>query len=84
MVIAMLNLRPEKIINLVSAVFVLVAGFYVIFFMPINLSPMAKGIIGLFLVIYFLIRFRHFKRRYGADKNRPDGDNVSRPVRRRL
>ncbi len=72
----MSNLRPEKIINLVSAVLVLVAGFYVIFFMPITLSPAMKGVIGLLLVIYFLIRLRHFKKRYGADKNRPNGDKT--------
>ena len=72
----MSKLRPEKIINLVSAVLVLAAGFYVIFFMPINLSPAAKGIIGLLLVVYFLIRFRHFKKRYGADKNRPNDDKT--------
>ncbi len=72
----MSGLRPEKIINLASAIIVLVAGFYVIFFMPINLSPATKGIIGLLLVIYFLFRLRYFKRKYGGNKEGSDPDSI--------
>ncbi len=68
--------RPEKIINLASAILVLIAGFYVIFFMPINLSPATKGIIGLLLVIYFLFRLKYFKRRYGENKKRSNPDTI--------
>lgn len=61
----MTNLRPEKIINIISALLVLVGGFYVIIFMPIQISPVIRVLIGFLLVVYFLIRLRHFKKRYG-------------------
>jgi len=68
----MSSLRPEKIINMLSAVLVLIAGFYVIFFMPISLSPAAKAIIGVLLVLYFMIRMRHFRKKYGNDTKSSD------------
>jgi uncharacterized membrane protein HdeD (DUF308 family) len=68
----MSSLRPEKIVNLLSAILVLIAGFYVIFFMPITLSPAAKVIIGLLLLVYFSFRMRYFKKKYGNNKSRTD------------
>jgi xanthine/uracil/vitamin C permease (AzgA family) len=65
-------MRPDKFVNLLSAFLVLIAGFYVIFFMPITLSPAAKIIIGLLLLVYFSIRMRYFKKKYGSDKKPGD------------
>jgi len=65
----MTNLRPEKIINIISALLVLVGGFYVIIFMPIQISPVTRVLIGFLLVVYFLIRLRHFKKRYGNNSS---------------
>jgi Ca2+/Na+ antiporter len=64
----MANSRPEKIVNLLSALLVLVVGFYVIIFLPINISPAARVLIGLLLIVYFLFRMVHYSRRY----KRPD------------
>jgi uncharacterized membrane protein HdeD (DUF308 family) len=55
-----MNARPEKIVNLLSAILVLVAGFYVIIFMPLQISPLAKILIGALIVIYFLLRLWYF------------------------
>ena len=63
--------RPQKIVNILSAIIVLVAGFYVLFFMPaVGISPAAKTIIGILLVMYFLFRIRYFSRKYGRDDKR--------------
>ena len=64
--------RPQKIVNLLSAIIVLVAGFYILFFMPVvTISPVAKTLIGILLILYFLLRIRQYSRRYGGDKRRP-------------
>ncbi|PKK82743.1 MAG: hypothetical protein CVT49_12125 [candidate division Zixibacteria bacterium HGW-Zixibacteria-1] len=57
--------RPQKIVNILSAIIVLIAGFYVLFFMPaVGISPMGKGAIGILLILYFLFRMRYYYRRY--------------------
>jgi len=62
-----LNSRPEKIVNLFSAILVLVAGIYLIFFMPNTLlSPTARIIFGVVLIIYFVLRIILFLRRSRA------------------
>ncbi|MCX6830376.1 MAG: hypothetical protein NT002_14010 [candidate division Zixibacteria bacterium] len=59
-----LNSRPEKIVNLFSAILVLVAGIYLIFFMPNTLlSSTARIIFGVVLIIYFVLRIILFLRR---------------------
>jgi len=64
--------RPQKIVNFLSAIIVLVAGFYVLFFMPlVGISAAAKTVIGILLILYFLIRMRYFSRG-PENKNRPD------------
>lgn len=63
--------RPQKIVNLLSALLVLLAGFYVIIFLPLRVSPAARVIFGILLVIYFLVRLRYFKKRYGGTKEEP-------------
>ena len=61
-------LRPEKIVNLLTAILVLVAGMYVLIFLPLPTSPLVKVIIGILILIYFLWRVRYFVRRYGNKK----------------
>jgi len=58
------KMRPQKIVNLLSAVFVLLAGFYIIIFMPVGLPGMARLIIGILLVVYFLFRIKYYQRKY--------------------
>lgn len=58
------KMRPQKIVNLLSAVLVLVAGFYIVIFMPVGLSPIARVIIGLLLIVYFMFRIRYYQRKY--------------------
>ncbi len=56
--------RSQKILNLASAILVLLGGFYIILFMPTMLSGPVRVIIGILLVIYFLMRLKQFSRRY--------------------
>jgi hypothetical protein len=58
--------RPQKIVNLLSALLVLLAGFYVIIFLPLRISPAARVIFGILLIVYFLLRMRYFRKRYGG------------------
>jgi hypothetical protein len=58
----MFRSRGQKIVNLLSAIIVLIGGFYIIFFMPIALSLLTRLIIGVLLVIYFLWRLNYFIR----------------------
>ncbi len=71
----MTHARPNKIINLISALLVLLAGFYVVLFMPLTLSPMARVIIAVFLVVYFLFRLKLYKRKYKSIDEVKDGIN---------
>ena len=59
------NSRPQKIVNILSAIIVLIAGFYILFFMPdVGMSPTAKMAIGILLILYFLFRMRYYSKRY--------------------
>lgn len=59
------NSRPQKIVNILSAIIVLIAGFYILFFMPdVGMSPTAKMVIGILLILYFLFRMRYYSKRY--------------------
>ena len=55
----MIRSRTDRILNMVSSTLVLLAGFYVIVFMPLRLPGLVRVIIGVLLVIYFLWRFRY-------------------------
>lgn len=70
-----MNSSPEKIVNLLSAVLVLFAGFYIIIFLPLTISVTMKIIIALLLIIYFLIRIRVYLKKYrsGEKKDVIDG-----------
>lgn len=56
--------RPNRIVNLASAIVVLAGGFYILFFMPVALSPFAKLVIAVMLVIYFLWRIKFYLKHY--------------------
>jgi len=55
----MIRSRTDRILNTVSSTLVLLAGFYVIIFMPLRLPGLVRVIIGFLLVIYFLWRIRY-------------------------
>jgi hypothetical protein len=59
----MMNTRPERIVNLISAILVLVVGFYAIIFLPLQISPAYRIFIGALLVIYFLVRLKYYFRK---------------------
>jgi len=64
--------RPQKIVNILSAIIVLIAGFYILFFMPaVGLSGAAKTVIGILLILYFLFRIRYYSRKYNKRGERP-------------
>jgi hypothetical protein len=58
----MFKSRAERIVNLLSAVLVLVAGFYIIVFMASGLSAMVRIIIGVLLGFYFIWRINYYLR----------------------
>ena len=66
------NMRAQKIVNLLSAILVLSAGFYVIIFLPLHISGTARALIGVLLVVYFLFRLRYYTKRYGSDSEKID------------
>jgi len=61
------NMQAQRIVNLLSAILVLLAGFYVIIFLPLHISGIARALIGVLLVVYFLFRLRYYTKRYGGD-----------------
>ncbi len=58
----MFKSRTERIINLLSAVLVLTAGFYIIVFMSTGLSVTVRIIIGVLLGFYFIWRIKYYLR----------------------
>ncbi len=71
----MIRSRTDRILNFVSSTLVLLAGFYVIIFLPIRLSILVRIIIGFLLIIYFLWRIRYA---YGG-KIKAEEDVLGRP-----
>lgn len=72
----MIRTRTDKILNLVSSTLVLLVGFYVVIFIPLRFSIMAKIIIGFLLVIYFLWRVKYIYGKKG-EINAKSGGNVN-------
>ncbi|SYZ74135.1 hypothetical protein TRIP_C60405 [Candidatus Zixiibacteriota bacterium] len=60
--------RPELAVNLISAILVLLVGFYAILFVPLAISTMMKVLIGGLLILYFLFRMKLFLRKYHEAK----------------
>ena len=69
----MFKSRGQKMVNLLSAVIVLVGGFYIILFMPIALAPLTRIAIGALLVIYFLWRLKYYVRNSSPRNKDPLG-----------
>ncbi len=67
-----MSARPQKIINMLTATMVLVVGIYVVIFLPLPMSPLARIIIGVLILVYFLWRVRFFIRHYGSAKSETD------------
>jgi len=55
---------PVGIVNLVSALLVLIVGFYALIFLPVPVSGIGRIIIGALLILYFLWRLKHYSGRY--------------------
>jgi hypothetical protein len=66
----MRNQKAQKIINYITAILVLVGGFYIIIFLPTGFSPAVRVLIGILLVLYFLFRVKYNSRKYGTDKDK--------------
>jgi len=64
-----MNTRPQRIVNLISAILVLLVGFYAIIFLPFRGSPTVRILIGALLVIYFLFRLGYFFRKVKESNN---------------
>ncbi|MFH2035743.1 MAG: hypothetical protein ABIJ45_05015 [Candidatus Zixiibacteriota bacterium] len=61
--------KTQKILNLMTATMVLIGGFYIIIFMPTALSGLARVIIGIVLVAYFLFRVKYSTRKAESELN---------------
>jgi DMSO/TMAO reductase YedYZ heme-binding membrane subunit len=66
----MIKSRADRVLNLATAALVLLAGFYVLLFIPLRISGTAKIIFGVLLVIYFLWRVKYII------KKRPESEDV--------
>jgi len=64
----MVRSRTEKIVNLITAVLVLLAGLYVIVFLPLRFSGMTRVLLGLLIIVYFSWRMRSILRRPEEDE----------------
>jgi hypothetical protein len=62
------RLSQSKLVGLITAVLVLVGGFYIIIFLPSGLSLLARLIIGLLIILYFMLRIKMiFTRKAGEN-----------------
>jgi pilus assembly protein TadC len=62
--------RTERIVNLFSAILVLIAGFYAIFFIPMRISTGLRIFLGILIIIYFFFRIRYYLRRVRSENNK--------------
>ena len=64
----MIKSRTDKIINLISSTLVLLAGFYVLIFIPLKIPGLTRVILGVLLVLYFLWRVKYvYKKQKGTE-----------------
>jgi uncharacterized protein (UPF0333 family) len=68
--------RPEKIVNLLSAILVLAAGTYAIFFLPHDISPAARALLAAVLILYFSLRIRYYLKRSRESDKSVDIDTI--------
>ncbi len=59
----MIRSRTDKVLNLATATLVLLAGFYVLLFIPLRISGMVKVMLGILLIIYYLWRVKYVNRK---------------------
>jgi len=54
--------RSTQIVSLISAAIVFVAGIYVIFFMPFEITPTARVLLALVLIVYLIFRIQYLRK----------------------
>jgi hypothetical protein len=52
------RVSQSKLVGLITAVLVLIGGFYILIFLPSGLSLLARLIIGLLIILYFMLRMK--------------------------
>ncbi len=65
----MFRSRAERIVNLMSAILVLIGGLYVLIFMPVNLPIGVRIAVGFLLLVYFVWRLRYYKKKIKENEN---------------
>ncbi len=65
----MFRSRAERIVNLMSAILVLIGGLYVLIFMPVNLPIGVRIVFGFLLLVYFVWRLRYYKKKIKENEN---------------
>lgn len=60
----MMESRASYIVSMVSAALVLVAGIYVVFFMPFELTPTSRFLISILLALYLFIRIQYLRKQF--------------------
>jgi len=60
----MVESRASYIVSMVSAALVLVAGIYVVFFMPFELTPTIRLLISILLALYLFIRIQYLRKQF--------------------
>lgn len=77
----MIRSRTDRILNFVSSTLVLLAGFYVLIFLPLRLSGLVRVVIGVSLVVYFLWRIRYaYKSKTKTEDVLRRGDSGNKPL----
>lgn len=77
----MIRSRTDRILNFVSSTLVLLAGFYVLIFLPLRLSGLVRVVIGVCLVVYFLWRIRYaYKSKTKTEDVLRRGDSGNKPL----
>lgn len=77
----MIRSRTDRILNFVSSTLVLLAGFYVLIFLPLRLSGLVRVVIGVSLVVYFLWRIRYaYKSKSKTEDVLRRGDSGNKPL----
>lgn len=60
----MMESRASYIVSMVSAALVLIAGIYVVFFMPFELTPTIRLLISILLALYLFIRIQYLRKQF--------------------
>lgn len=60
----MIESRASYIVSMVSAALVLIAGIYVVFFLPFDLTPAIRLLISVLLALYLFIRIQYLRKQF--------------------